>query len=145
MTTPTLAKFKSWSKTNKPLAQAVCMAKAFAQLERARVDAYIQPLFETFGFVDDEGNKIDNQRHLYRCDDEVMCKAFYAESDAAHRAHGFTGPEGHCPALRAENLLIQAENHLIEAGCELFGINANVVYGDDRQKMLDLLLGACLK
>lgn len=145
MTTPTLPQFKRWAKTHAPLASAVCMAKAFAQLERARVDAYIRPVFESFQFVDDEGNKIDTPRDLYRCDDEVMCKAFYAQCDAAHRAYGFTGPEGHCPALQAENLLVQAEVHLLKAGGELFGIDGNAVYGDDRKKLLNLLLEACLK
>lgn len=144
MNTPSLAQFKKWSKAHKSLAEAVCMAKAFAQVERERVNAYIQPLFESFGFVDDEGNKIESQNGLYRCNDEVMLKVFYAESDAAHRAHGFTGPEGHCPALRVENLQIQSESYLLKAGAELLGFDADGLYGENRAKMLDLLMKSCL-
>jgi hypothetical protein len=119
---------------------------AFAQLERERVDAYVGPIFESFGFVDENGKKIEHQRDLFLSKDEALCKAFYARCDEAHRAHGFTGPAGHCPALSAENLLLTAEQALLEAASEFLGIEDLHIYidGEDRKKMLDLLLRACI-
>lgn len=141
---PNVHQFKSWCKAHRSLAEAVCLATAFAQAQRVRVDAYIQPLFDSFGFLDEEGAKIDKAGNLYLCTDEATCTAFYAAADAAHRAHGFTGPQGHCPALVAEHLQIQAEYQLIEAGCELFGLNAAYVCGENRAKLLQLLLKSCI-
>lgn len=76
---------------------------------------------------------------------ERECAAFYEACDVEHRKHGFTGPKGHCPALVAENLQRIAEAHLLEAGGKLMGFDGRSIYGDNRKKFLDLLLGACLK
>jgi hypothetical protein len=142
----TAAEFRQWSLAHKSLAQAVCKAKAFAELERVRVDAYVLPIFNSFGFVDEAGEKIQNPIDLYLCEDATMCTAFYAQCELAHRAHGFTGPEGHCPALTAEALVITAENALLQAGCEFLGLKEmpSALYGNKRKEMLDLLLKACV-
>src|SRR5436305_796946 len=47
----TSADFKDWAREHRSLALAVCRAQAAAELTRARVDAYIKPIFESFGFV----------------------------------------------------------------------------------------------
>lgn len=152
--TPDLQTFKLWAKTNAPVAKAVLMAQAYAELERERVDAYIAPILAKYAFKADgfDGRYlgeypqgITNVRDLYLCGDEPGLKAFYADCDEAHRAHGFTGPQGHCPALRAENLLIEAQNALIEVAKPLFGIESHNLFGDNRKKYLNLLIGACLK
>lgn len=153
MKQPTLSEFKQWSRDNYRLAHAVCLAQAFAETERARVDAYIQPIFERYGFRVDASickdlpcfnEPITTPRDLYLSDDPRL-PAYYAECDAAHRAHGFTGPDGHCPALVAESLLIDAQNALLDSGAELIGIDRSSLYGDNREKMLRLLTGAALK
>lgn len=147
---PTVAQFKRWCQDHHGLAKAVCLAKAFAQVERERVDAYIRPIFDSYKFEygpeitrRELTGRIPSPKELYLVDDGPELAAYYADCDDAHRAHGFTGPKGHCPALVAEHLLCIAEGHLIDAAMPLFGIEH--VYGDDRKRYLDLLIGACLK
>ncbi len=156
MKTPTLQQFKTWSKLHRPLAEAVCMAQAFAECERERVDAYIQPIFDSFNFMigekmgnrlqNDVGERITDPKQLYLCTDETLCAQYYAACDVAHRAHGFTGKPGYCPALIAEDQLRKAQHALIDAGCKLMDIDPASLWDmKNRDKMLDLLLGACLK
>ncbi len=144
-----LVKFKKWAVANQPLAEAVVMAQAFAQVERERVNAYVLPIFAEYEFFNDMEAKygaklerIADPGKLYLSENEALAADYYAACDHAHREHGFEGPTGHCPALIAENLKIQAEGFLLDAGCKLFGIKH--VYGEDGAKMLKLLLGACL-
>jgi hypothetical protein len=143
----TKAKLKSWAKENRPLAETLCLAKAFAEVERERVNAYILPLFETFTFTEDsegcEGEKITNPEHLYLSEDEKLSAEYYAACDRAHREHGFDGPEGHCPALVAGHLLVQAENLLLGEVTELMGVG-EVHNMDLRTKVLDWGLSVCL-
>ena len=136
------------------MAETVCLAQAFAECERERVDAYIAPVFARFNFVigptmaahyKDGGQRITDPGKLYLCEDEEQCKAYYAACDDAHRAHGFTGKPGYCPALIAEALLIDAQNCLLRVGCDLLGLDDIPAMPEHRAKMLDLLLGACLK
>ena len=154
MRTPTLQEFKRFSKAHAGLAHAVCMAQAFAQCKREQVDAYIKPVFDLYDFyvnpewVEKRGmsaERITTPKQLYLSGQEALCAEFYADCDREHRKHGFTGKVGHCPALEAEHLQIIAENALLDAGCALLGIETGQLYGENRQKMLDLLLGACLK
>lgn len=146
--TVTVEQFKQWAIDCAPAAKAVLMAQAFAELERKRVDAYIRPIFESYTFTYDlerrgvePGKRMTNPEHLYMSTDEVQVAAYFAECDRAHRAHGFKGPAGHCPALTAEHLLIVTQQALMDLAQPLFGISD--VYGDDRAKYLKLLIGAC--
>lgn len=141
-----LASFKQWAKECAPAAKAVLMARVFAQLERERVDAYILPILARYQFRadrrhGDDGELITKTGDLYLCTDEPGIAAFFAECDQAHRAHGFKGPQGHCPALTAETLVMRAETALIGLAKPLTGISD--VYGDDRKKYLEILIGAC--
>lgn len=125
------------------LADAVMVAMAKADVERKRVDAYIEPIFATFNFRDSRtGESIAHSRSLYLSDEEERVKEYYAACDAAHREHGFTGPDGHCPALVAENELLKAERKLLEVACKWLDFDVDLLYGENRKKMLDLLLGA---
>lgn len=152
-TPPTLDEFKQFSKDVAPAARAVLMARVYLDMERERVNAYILPIFQsyhfTYGPVGERSGlsgPITAMNDLFLADlDDPLMAAFYAECDAAHRAHGFTGPQGHCPALTAESLLMQTERAFIELAEPLFGISADSVYGPDRQKYLELLIGAALK
>lgn len=152
MNTPTLVQFKRFSWDIAPAARAVLMAKAFAKLERERVNAYILPIFQRYAFTyghviapDMAGQTIEKPEHLYLAEDEPRVKQYFEECDRAHRAHGFTGPHGHCPALIAENLLIKTENALIDVAGSLFEVDFHGLFGDDRKKLLDLVIGAALK
>lgn len=152
MKTPSLSQFKTWARQNHELAQAVCAAQAFAECERQRVDAYVLPIFKSYTFIVGlTGVRrklveyVTSPRDLYLCTDEALCKKYYAECDQAHRAHGFKGQDGFCPALVAESELVDAQNALIKSGAELLGIDGADVHGEHRKQMLHLLLGACLK
>ncbi len=149
---PTLAAFTTWAQTHYPAAKTVLMARIFAEMERKRVDAYIAPIFAGYTFTvrpewQDKLHKtiITTPRDLYLVETDATVTAFYADCDAAHRAHGFTGQAGYCPALVAESLVPMAENALMDMAEPLFGIEACDLYGDNREKYLELLIGACLK
>ena len=43
--------FKQWTRDNAKLALAVCEAQAYAEMTKARVDAYVQPIFDSFDFI----------------------------------------------------------------------------------------------
>lgn len=147
--TPTLAAFKRFSADVAPAAKAVLMARVFAEMERERVNAYVLPIFQSFAFHYakrwGKSGLIEKPEHLYLCDDEPMTAAYFKECDTAHRAHGFTGPDGHCPALHADALVIAAENALMQIAEHMFGIEVGSVYGENRAKYLDLLIGAAIK
>jgi hypothetical protein len=144
--TVSLARFKEWARTNRDLALTVCTAKAFAEVERERVDAYVRPIFARYAFTDDlgrTGRLLVDPKDCYLSEDDARCAAFFAECDRAHRAHGWSGPDGNCPALEAEHLLIKAENLLLDALGGLIGMDG--FYSLDlRARALDLALGACL-
>jgi hypothetical protein len=150
MNKPTLKQFTAWAKANRALARNVIAAQAFAQCERERVNAYIAPVFAKFDFRADRhaknpGEKITKPSDLYLSTDEAKCAEFYAACDTAHRAHGFTGPEGYCPALIAETARSDAENMLLDAGAALLGVDHIWNTLEQRKQALDLFLGACLK
>jgi hypothetical protein len=151
--TPTLEQFKQFSADIAPAARAVLMARIFAELERERVNAYIRPIFDSYRFeyaerwkeIDGCRGLIQDPDHLYLCDDEPMMRAYYADCDDAHRAHGFKGPQGHCPALTAEHLVTVTERALIDLAEPLFGVSGDHLCGENRTKYLELLIGAALK
>ena len=152
-TKPTLAQFQQFARDVAPAARAVLilMARVFAQMERARVDAYILPIFERYQFTDGlsdgghRGQPITTPAHLYLSTDEAQVAAYFEECDRAHRAHGFCGPQGHCPALTAENLVVKVERALIELATPLFGVEPSDLWGDTWREYVELLIGAALK
>ena len=151
-----LQEFQQLARDIAPAARAVLMARVYAQMERERVDAYVRPIFDSYGFVcgslsdgwrggPEPGTPITDMDHLYLCTDDARLAEYYAECDTAHRAHGFTGPHGHCPALTAANMALQVESALIDLTQPLFGVDSSNLYGENRKKYLELLIGACLK
>jgi hypothetical protein len=153
-----LSQFKEWATENRKLALTVCQAEAVATVIRKKVDDYINPIFESFKFTycGDLAERLDRRagekllgtalkrEDLHLCDDQRLQEYFDA-CDAAHRAHGYDLPKGHCPALQAENLLIQAQGALIESAKPIAGIKCYMLIGAHLEKeYLDLLIKACL-
>lgn len=130
----TIPKLKKWLKGAQALKMDVHVKRTWAAHERCRVDAYILPLFRSFGFgvkgVDD----------LYLEEDEAKVEAFHAACDKAHRANGFTGPAGHCPALVAEESARQAENALLASFAAFCGVDTLWHSLEERKRALDLAL-----
>lgn len=169
-----VADLQQWAIDNARLALAVCEARAFAEVTKERVDAYVQPIFASFNFIcegtmaehfDASPRKGDTEKFVGRKintpDDPEFCwlhgreesaeikdklRRYYEAVDAEHRRQGYQNLEpGHCPALRAQNLHTQAENALIDSAHDLFGLDSHQLYGDARKKYLDLLMGVCIK
>ena len=162
MPTPTINEFKKWARENKRLAEALTVAMANADLMRAKVDAYIEPIFHSFGFVY-EGTMAEKlqkpigqpitEKDFYLLHSDGVApetaarvKEYYAACHREHLAQGYgycVEEVGNCPALHAENLVTTAENALLESGCDLMKIERTRLYGESRKKMLDLLLRSC--
>lgn len=121
--TLTIASLKRWAPKLRPLVVEMLAKRAFAEVERKRVDAYIAPVFAQFCFVDDEGTVITDPERLYHCDDEAMCAAYYAACDVAHREHGYQGEAGTCPALVAEHNQLKAEWAVLESMERFVGLD----------------------
>ena len=149
---PNLDEFKAWAKSHRDDALAVCMAQAFAQFEKERVAKYITPIFDSYKFQYcgelatkcKKSGPIPTRDDLYLCDDEDYLAKYYAECVRAHRAHGFTGPDGNCPALTAEHNSMLAENGFMETALDMFGLDHIPFKLEHRDQLLKLLLGACL-
>lgn len=140
------AQLKKWARANRSLAESVLRARAFVELERARVSAYINPIFARYGFRDeDTGELLTDERRSYLAGEDSRFTAYYAECDAAHRAHGFTGEPGECPALCAEELVRLTEQALLDSMGQLSGIDGhgfNLTL-ELRAKALDWALNVC--
>ncbi len=145
----TVAQLKTWARKNRELAMLALKARAFAEVERERVDAYIAPVFAGFAFTNDILSDIEGQqepitdpRKLYLSTDEERCAAYYAACDIAHREHGYQGEAGTCPALVAEDLQVKAENLLLGSLTRFLATDG--FYNLElRAKALDLAIGAC--
>jgi hypothetical protein len=147
----TVAEFKQFAFDIAPAARAVLMTRAHEELTRERVDAYVRPIFDGYQFKygaiypEKAGTLVESPKDLYLCEEEDRLLNYYEDCDAAHRAHGFTGPKGHCPALIAEHLRFTTESQLIALAAPFFGIADLTMYGDARKKFLDLIIGACIQ
>ena len=119
----TTAGLKKWASKVRPLIIEMLTKRAFAEVERKRVDAYIAPVFARFSFVDDEGKAITDPEMLFCCHDVEMCAAFYAACDIAHREHGFTGEAGKCPALVAAHETLKVEWAVLESMEKFVGLD----------------------
>lgn len=143
--TPTPAAFKKWARANKPLAKAVALAQAFAQVERERVDDYVEPLFQSYGFLDDEGKPVTASERSYLVEgDETRMSEFYAKCLVLHAEHGYKGEPETCPALVAENLACKAEQALLDELATFMGLDSIWTTLEQRAKALDLAMTACL-
>lgn len=138
--------FRTWCKSRAREAALLLAAMAAAKTTRAQVDAYIAPVFARYTFTDsDTGQPITSPADLYLSDDDEQCARFYADCDRAHAAHGYKLEPGFCPALVAENHVIELENAFIDAGSSLTGITRAQLWKPSlRRQWLELHLKACV-
>ena len=144
MTPATLKRFLT---QHKGLIQKVKDAQEHAHNERTRVDQYILPIFQKYQFTHKRtGQPLTHPEQLYLAGDddsnEKTLEQYYQECDDAHRTHGFTGPQGHCPALTSENKAIQLENELLKiTATQLLGLKENPsIHRERRKKLLNLIM-----
>ena len=131
-TTITPAHVDAWLRTKgRPIVERLIKAREHAKKERARVQAYILPIFNRYEFytADDmrgpgeTRERITDENQLYLTDlDSDLYKQYCAECARAHRENGFTGPEGNCPALMAEHEALKAGWALLASWLEMAGM-----------------------
>lgn len=132
---------KAWAAANQGYGRALIVARGVAKAIRIWVDSYTTPIVAQFDFVDeDTGERITKPGDVWNAGaSEETFERYYAALDAAHRAHGFTGPEGHCPALIAESQIIDAENTLLRSLCDFIGARS-LPFGKLRERALKIAL-----
>ena len=145
----TLALVKSFDndKRVKAVRKALIRAAHNAVEVRAKVDAYIAPVFAKFEFFNDlearMGDvprvRITDPSKLYLSEDKEQCARFYAACDAAHKANGYDLESGFCPALIAEHEIVRLENALLHLADSLLNTPFSKSWGDNRDKALELL------
>jgi len=112
---------------------AVLMATAYARVMREKVDAvYLEVLNECPLYADryppEDGSppaKIVSPNRLYLSKDDAAVAETIREAQARLRERGVAKPdlpEGHCPALLAENVQMTAEHILIQCAAEWFDV-----------------------
>lgn len=134
----TVTGLQRWAHANRAAVLAMLAARNHAAAERVRVDAYIAPVFASFAFpAGMDGEAIIKPGDLYLCEDAELCAAFYGACDTAHRANGFTGEAGYCPALIADHAAIQTENVVVRSMEHLLGVE--VLHLDHRAELLAMV------
>ena len=131
LTLPDVARFRSNPEVV-ALKARILEARAEAERTRADVRAYLTPVVRAFGYDSMDAFDAD-----YDPD-----PAIYTAFDAAHRARGYDLPEGHCPALVAENKLLKLETEGARCIAALLGIDAGRLYGEMRERAIHLFMEA---
>lgn len=136
-----------------PFVNTLLMAKAYAELERERVDAIQRRVLSEDVYtghtrlrLDDGGEEIRilDPKHKHLMDD-ADSQRYFAKLNEIHLAEGFAkAADGFCPALVAESLQRKAERALIDAsGKYVDGMSADrmALRPDMWDKAVDLLIG----
>lgn len=144
--------FKTWCKDHSTDAALLLAAMARARVTRARVDAYIAPVFAGFTFPTSAETReaggpefVTKPEELYLCEDDSLCRDYFAACDVAHAANGYTMQPGFCPALTAAHDVIKLENAFIDEAAALTGVGRDQLWkAENRRAWLDILLKACV-
>lgn len=123
------------------------MCRDTAKRVRAIAEPYLDEIFKRYRFVvcsnfrkTEVEEVITSRERLYLADLESRdMKLFDRQCWEAHRANGFDIPEGHCPICIADNSVIEAESRLIALAAKNLDPCFADVYGDKRERLLQLL------
>ena len=117
---------------------AYLMARARAEVMTEKVDAvYEDILTETPLYADlemrghDEPFQILKPKDMYLSTDEDFCAEVYAEANKRLREMGLKPddmPDGHCPALVAQNLQRDCEWLIIDNAAEMLGYDGKELH-----------------
>jgi hypothetical protein len=114
-----VGQLKAWIKANHARVAQVIALELFAQSERARVNSYLQPIWDRYNF----GTKNMEDAYLIDGRDDDLAK-FYEETYVANAAHGWTGPREQCPALVANMNFVFAQRDLVK---DFFGCDVDLI------------------
>lgn len=123
-------------------ARALHKARQDAARLRLAIAALIAPVFARFEFYADTGERITDEKDLYKVadlDTPEMREWDEARDKAIHDA-GYNVPHGHCPALIAQGQVRKCEARLLEIGARHFGIVDAEMYGELRERALALFM-----
>jgi hypothetical protein len=127
----------------KRLQSSLIHCREEARAVRQRVLAYSEPLFQKYRFTDTfTGELITESKYSYCAvsDDPAMFDNYYQELHKLHLQNGFNVVEvGHCPALKAENAEVKAENDLLRFMEVRLGM-PEIVMMNDRKTAIELYL-----
>ena len=135
-------------------------ARVIAESTRTKVNAIeVQLLTEreftaTFGTTGDTDSaraaratkmptRIRDPKSFYLQQDQAAAAEFYAEANRRERAAGIKPAamsDDHCPALAAENLLLDAERVLIDSSGRPMGITHDLLAGEKWAEWLNLVV-----
>ena len=143
--------------------QTYLLARCHAELEREKIDAMERQILAEIPLhlanewkergMRDVPEIITEPCYVYLARDEER-EDYHAECQHRIKQMGYNVPEGHCPALIAEDLQLQSEWSVIESGAKMIG-DSNPKTFNDRllcgtktmggleagQHFLDLLVG----
>lgn len=130
---------------------AYLTAKAFAMTWREKMDEWDRAELQRFEYKtaarwveNGRPERITNPDYTYLMD-EVDAKEYYAARQDFINTLKVPGlKDGYCPALVAENLLVECEKLLIDSAVEFFGVDSNklICSGmDNYKKYIALLVG----
>lgn len=126
---------------------AVLAARIVAEVKREAVDKVATRIMSEGQYKDDEGNAVLIPKHSYLII-ESQWDGYFSRLRTEMAAAGLHGSKPEfCPALEAENALMEAERALINhAGKIIDGINSDSVWKvkDGWKKCVELLCGLAL-
>jgi len=134
-----------------PHVNTVLLAMTHARVQRERIDAMERavlarqdgsPMYQVAEKWRKRGRDewVTDPKHSYLMSAEDFAD-YNAECQHRIKQMGYKVPDGHCPALIAEHVQVQAEYALMLAAEEFFDIGPDDVYLEKRRKYLDLLIG----
>lgn len=128
------------------------IAQTIAEVRREQMNAIYDELLAQIPLFNDgrtrvaDGSRITKNKDMYLSKDEEACMAIYQRAHLLACERGIKlaeMPELFCPALVAENLQCQAENHMLDEAGVMLGQGENyheqVTYGS-REKFVKLVI-----
>ena len=141
--------------TVKKLVASWLLAKTHAEIMREKVDNVYREILEEIPLYDDKdfgsertrgsGDRITDQKHFYLSSDESSVQKCWDEADKRLRDIGLkpeSMPAEYCPALVSEHEVLKIEWLLLETTATPIGISWKSLYGEKREKWLNLVVGA---
>lgn len=154
---PTMAQLKKVfsSEAVKNAVADYLVKRTFAEVTKGLVDpvlnqivAELKPRANLRAIQHGRDELITDHEHLYLCEDEALFQHYLDLADERLKAAGIKPADMErdwCPYLVAKHELVKAEWALIDATGAPFGISTDSpLYGENRQKWLDLVVGAAL-
>jgi hypothetical protein len=146
---PTIDEFKQYARIEcSELIATLIAARIFAEVERERVNSYVEPIFAQYDFrpsaewLTRRGGMADaplTRKDLYLTDLDAPAYLEYCERvKDAHAANGWTGDRDFCPALVAESAVNDAENAVLVSLGRMMNAPFEKLYGEKREHALKL-------